>query len=151
MALSEEEELAERGGDPRLLGRILTLTAAASTSRWPPAGAPPGMPPAAAANDWLVQRLARSTEFCHMAHLVSRPKIVVPVALALAASIVLAVAAWAATHAHAGGDPGGRLMAKIAPVVRVVPGLEHGRIPWWIFLMRPYCPGLDPRHRTAVG
>ncbi len=63
-------------------------------------------------------------------HLVSRPKIVVPVALALAVSIALAVGAWASTRAHAGGDPGGRLMAKIAPVVRVVPGMEHGRLPW---------------------
>lgn len=66
-----------------------------------------------------------------MAHLVSRTKIVVPVALALAAALIaLAAATWASTHAHAGGDPGGRLMAKIAPAVRVVPGLEHGRIPW---------------------
>lgn len=29
-----------------------------------------------------------------------------------------------------GGDPGGRLMAKLVPVVRVVPGLRTGPVPW---------------------
>ena len=65
-----------------------------------------------------------------MAHLVSRPKIAVPAALVLAALMALAAATWAGSPARAGGDPGGRLMAKIAPAVRAVPGLEHGRIPW---------------------
>jgi len=71
-----------------------------------------------------------------MAHLANRRKIVVPIALALAAVLIaLAVATWSrsAAHAHTGGDPGGRLMAKIAPVVRVVPGFEHGHIPWIAF------------------
>jgi hypothetical protein len=66
-----------------------------------------------------------------MAHPVSRRKIAVPVVLALAASVIaLAVAAWPRGGADAGGDPGGRLMAKIAPVVAVVPGFGHGRVPW---------------------
>ena len=71
-----------------------------------------------------------------MAHLANRRKIVVPTVLALAAVLIaLAVAAWLRSdaHAHAGGDPGGRLMAKIAPEVRVVPGLERGHIPWIAF------------------
>jgi hypothetical protein len=71
-----------------------------------------------------------------MAHLADRRKIVVPTALAAAAVLIaLAVAAWprSAAHAHAGGDPGGRLMAQIAPVVRVVPGFEHGHIRWIVF------------------
>jgi hypothetical protein len=32
-----------------------------------------------------------------------------------------------------GGDPSGRLMARLAPLVRVVPGFETGRIPWISF------------------
>ena len=74
--------------------------------------------------------------FCYMARLAHRRKIVVPIVLALAAVLIaLAVAAWprSAAHAHAGGDPGGRLLAKIAPVVRVVPGFEHGHIRWIAF------------------
>jgi hypothetical protein len=93
-----------------------------------------------------------------MAHLVSRPKIVVPIALALAAALIaLAVAAWASTRAHAGGDPGGRLMAKIAPVVRVVPGLEHGRIPWIAFpcdacqFPATYAIKIEPRWDSCDG
>jgi hypothetical protein len=31
---------------------------------------------------------------------------------------------------HPGGDPGGRLVAAMVPLVRVVPGFEHGPIPW---------------------
>src|SRR5262249_29683247 len=88
------------------------------------------------ARDRLVQRPAGSTGFSYMAHLANRRKIVVPAALALAAVLIAwAVAAWSrsAAHAHAGGDPGGRLMAKIAPVVRVVPGFGHGHIPWIAF------------------
>lgn len=73
---------------------------------------------------------ARSLGFYHMAHLVRRYKIVVPVLALAAALVALTVAAWLRCHAHAGGDPGGRLMAKIAPVVRVVPGFEHGRVQW---------------------
>ena len=66
-----------------------------------------------------------------MAYLASHRKIVVPIVLTLAAALIgLAVAAKIRSGVHAGGDPGGRLMAKIAPVVRVVPGLEHGQIPW---------------------
>lgn len=68
-----------------------------------------------------------------MAYLASRRKIVVPIVLALAVLTALAVAAWSRSHTHAGGDPGGRLMAKIAPMVRVVPGFEHGPIPWIAF------------------
>lgn len=71
---------------------------------------------------------------CEMAYLASRRKIVVPIVLALAAVLIaLAVAASIRSYTHAGGDPGGRLMAKIAPVVRVVPGFEHGPIPWIAF------------------
>jgi hypothetical protein len=88
-----------------------------------------------------------------MAHLVSRPKVAVPVALVLAALIALAAATWASTPAHAGGDPGGRLMAKIAPAVRAVPGLEHGRIPLdRVSLRRLPVPGcLRPQDRAPVG
>lgn len=32
--------------------------------------------------------------------------------------------------AHKGGDPGGRLMARLAPLVKVVPGFEDGRVRW---------------------
>src|SRR5262249_56336126 len=88
------------------------------------------------ARDRLVQRPAGSTGFSYMAHLANRRKIVVPAALALAAVLIAwAVAAWSrsAAHAHAGGDPGGRLMAKIAPVVTVVPGFAHGHIRWIAF------------------
>jgi hypothetical protein len=92
-----------------------------------------------------------------MAHLVSRPKIVVPVALALAILTALAVAAWAGADAHAGGDPGGRVMARIAPVVRVVPGLEHGRIPWIAFpcdacqFPATYAIKIEPRWDSCDG
>lgn len=68
-----------------------------------------------------------------MGLLVSRHKLAVAVVLVLAAALVtLMVAAWPG-GAPAGGDPGGRLMAKIAPVVRDVPGFEHGRVPWIAF------------------
>jgi hypothetical protein len=65
-----------------------------------------------------------------MAQLASRRKIVVPIVLTLAAALIaVAVAAWTSGPPHPGGDPGGRLMAEITPVARVVPGFEH-RIPW---------------------
>jgi hypothetical protein len=83
--------------------------------------AAPGTLPPAAARDRLVQRPARSMGFCYMAHLANRRKILVPIGLALAVLIAVAVAAWLRSDAHAGGDPGGRLMAKIAPAVRLVP------------------------------
>jgi hypothetical protein len=31
---------------------------------------------------------------------------------------------------HPGGDPGGRLVAAMVPLVRVVPGFDQGSIPW---------------------
>lgn len=66
-----------------------------------------------------------------MVRLASRRKIVMPIVLALAAALIaLTAGAWIRSHTHAGGDPGGRLMAKIAPMVRVIPGFEHGHIPW---------------------
>lgn len=65
------------------------------------------------------------------AHLPSRPKVVMSIVIAVAAvAIALAVAGWVRSDIHAGGDPGGRLMARITPMVRVVPGFEHGQIPW---------------------
>lgn len=71
---------------------------------------------------------------CRMAYLVSRCKIVVAVGVAFAAALIaLAVLTWPSSGARVGGDPGGRLMAKIARVVRVVPGFERGRIPWIAF------------------
>lgn len=69
--------------------------------------------------------------FCYMAYLASHRKIVMAIVLTLGAALIaLAIAAWRGSAAHAGGDPGGRLMAKITPLVRVVPDLEHGHIPW---------------------
>ena len=61
-----------------------------------------------------------------MSHFVGRHKVVVTAAIVVAALAIVAFP-WSA---HPGGDPGGRLMAKITPVVRVIPGFEHGRIPW---------------------
>jgi hypothetical protein len=67
-------------------------------------------------------------------YLANRRKVIMSIVLALAAVVIaLAVAAWVRSDTHAGGDPGGQLMAKIATVVRVVPGFEHGHIPWIAF------------------
>jgi hypothetical protein len=93
-----------------------------------------------------------------MAHPVSRRKIVVPIVLALAAALIaLTIAAWQRSEAHAGGDPGGRLIAKIAPVVRVVPGFERSRIPWIAFpcdscqFPATYAVKIEPRWDSCDG
>lgn len=66
-----------------------------------------------------------------MAHLVSRGKVIVlGVLVVVLGALAVVIAVWPRSAAHPGGDPGGRLMAKIAPVVRVVPGFHQGRIPW---------------------
>jgi hypothetical protein len=60
----------------------------------------------------------------------------------IATSIVVALAVivlgtgavvWASATGHQGGDPSGRLMAKLTPLVRVVPGFETGPVPWSSF------------------
>ncbi len=56
---------------------------------------------------------------------------IVAVAVAVAFALMSwAFAGWWIGSDHAGGDPGGRLMAKLTPLVRVVPGFESGQIPW---------------------
>jgi len=66
-----------------------------------------------------------------MAHLATRYKIIVPSVLTVAAVLIaLPFAAWVRNVAHAGAAPRGGLTAQMAPVVRVVPGFEHGHIPW---------------------
>lgn len=53
--------------------------------------------------------------------------------IAFIMAIVIGIGALAIsphrTH-HPGGDPGGRLIANMVAIVRVVPGFEQGTIPW---------------------
>jgi hypothetical protein len=44
--------------------------------------------------------------------------------------IVLGVTLWTGGPAYPGGDPGGRIMAGLAPVVSVIPGFDKSNIPW---------------------
>lgn len=60
---------------------------------------------------------------------VGRAIVAVAVAVAFALMSWAFAGWWIGSH-HAGGDPGGRLMAKLTPLVRVVPGFESGQIPW---------------------
>jgi hypothetical protein len=69
-----------------------------------------------------------------VAHLISRRKIGTATVISLAVIILaVGVAVWPRGSARKGGDPGGRLIAKLAPLVRVVPGFETGHIPWISF------------------
>lgn len=67
-----------------------------------------------------------------MERLVSRRNVLALAAAALSAVLIaVTVIAWPTRAAtHPGGDPGGRIMAKIVPVVKVIPGFGSGRVPW---------------------
>jgi len=54
-------------------------------------------------------------------------------AAGLALCIAVTAFVWHAVTSHPGGDPGGRIIAQMTPVVAVVPGFESGRIPWIAF------------------
>lgn len=62
----------------------------------------------------------------------SRSRIRNLVVVALVILIAGSAAVWLPDR-HQGGDPGGRLMSRLIPVVRVVPGFETGRVPWISF------------------
>jgi hypothetical protein len=66
--------------------------------------------------------------------LITRRRVATSIVVALAV-IVLGTGAvvWASVTGHQGGDPSGRLMAKLTPLVRVVPGFETGPVPWSSF------------------
>jgi hypothetical protein len=66
---------------------------------------------------------------------VSRRRIATSIVIALVViALAIAITSWLrGVVAHPGGDPGGRLVAKLAPVVRVVPGFQTGHVPWISF------------------
>jgi hypothetical protein len=93
----------------------------------------------------------------YMAHLVSRRKLVAAVVVTAAAALAAVAIAAFRPSAHPGGDPGGRLMAKITLLVRVVPGFERGRIPWGASSClecqspAPYARKTEPRWDSCDG
>jgi hypothetical protein len=62
----------------------------------------------------------------------SRSRIRSLVVVALVVVVAGSAGVWLLNR-HQGGDPGGRLMAKLIPAVRVVPGFETGSVPWISF------------------
>lgn len=81
----------------------------------------------------------------HRGYLVNRHSIVAAF-IVCAVLVALAAVVWARIFYHPGGDPGGRLLAKLTPLVRVIPGFERGRIPW----ISPPCDACHMPVHTAV-
>jgi len=79
------------------------------------------------------------------------------VLVALAAVGVVGSLVATACGSHPGGDPDGRLMAAMVPVVTVVPGFEQGRIPWISFPCdtckwpQTYAIKIEPRWDSCDG
>lgn len=66
-------------------------------------------------------------------HMVSLRRVVSAVVLVAAITLGVTVIVWAGGTGHKGGDPGGRLIASLSPLVRLVPGFETGPVPWISF------------------
>jgi hypothetical protein len=56
----------------------------------------------------------------------------IAIALLVVTMVILPAACASSVH-HPGGDPNGRLIAELAPTVRVVPSFEVGTVPWISF------------------
>jgi hypothetical protein len=79
------------------------------------------------------------------------------VAALLSVPVVILPAACATRTHHPGGDPNGRLIAELAPTVRVVPSFEVGKVPWISFpcdsckFPRKYAIKIEPRWDSMDG
>lgn len=82
--------------------------------------------------------------------------IAIPVAIALMGTTVVL---WLNNSGVtlSGGDPGGRLMARLAPVTKVIPGFDKGHVPWIAFpcdscgFPATYAVKIEPRVDSCDG